>query len=346
MNRRSLLLLGGAAAAAATAVVVLGPGGPKPPDLGAAPLMFQNLAQKLAGAMRIEVRRHEQSLALERKPGDVWVLPEVAGYPVRAEKVRELLVGLTELRLVEPRTSDPEMLDRLGLQDPAREGSTASLLRVLDGAGQPIAELMVGRRRVRTHGDVPESVYVRRPDENQSWLAEGRLPLDADAQLWIDRELANIPRDRVLKVAINRAGEPPLELKRGEGPDGRLAATLAAGAPPLEQTSLDTIAGAFEYLTLTDVQHAAGIPGKPLGHSRFTMTDNLAVDVSVNQDGDAVWVTLAAVGDEEAQKLNARWKGWAYQLGAWKLKALLPRLEDLRQAERPAAAAPTPAPAR
>jgi len=350
MNRRSLLVLGGTAAAAVAAVVVLGPGGPKPPDLGTAPLMFQNLAQKLAGAMRIEVKRHDQNLVLERKPGDVWVLPEVAGYPVRAEKVRELLVGLTELRLVEPRTANPEMLDRLGLEDPAKAGSTASLLRVLDGAGQPIAELMVGRRRVRTHGNVPESVYVRRPDEDQSWLAEGRLPLDADAQLWIDRDLANIPRDRVLKVAINRTGEPPLELTRTEGPDGRLAIALPAETPPLEQTSLDSIAGAFEYLTLTDVQRAADIPGKALGHSRFTMTDNLAIEVSVNQDGEAVWVTLAAAGDEEAQKLDARWKGWAYQLGAWKLKALLPRLEDLRREEparpqAPAAAAPAPFPA-
>ncbi|MDJ0389845.1 DUF4340 domain-containing protein [Roseomonas sp. E05] len=344
MNRRSLLVLGGTAVAAVAAVVVLGPGGPKPPDLGTAPLMFQNLAEKLAGAMRIEVKRHDQSLVLERRPGDVWVLPEVAGYPVRAGKVRELLVGLTELRLVEPRTADPEMLDRLGLQDPSKEGSTASLLRVLDGAGQPIAELMVGRRRVRTHGDVPESVYVRRPGENQSWLAEGRLPLDADGQLWIDRDLANIPRDRVLKVAIGRTGEPPLELVRTDGPDGRLAVTVPAETPPLEQTSLDTIAGAFEYLTLTDVQRAADIPGEPLGKSRFTMTDKLTIEVGVNQDGEAVWVTLAATGDDEAQKLDARWKGWAYQLGSWKLKALLPRLEDLRQAERPTAAPPAPAP--
>ncbi|HWX49154.1 MAG TPA: DUF4340 domain-containing protein [Roseomonas sp.] len=340
MNRRSLLVLSGTAAAAVAAVVALGPGGPKPPDLGAAPLMFENLAARLAGAMRIEVKQHDKNLALVRQPGDVWVLPDIAGYPAQPGKVRELLVGLTELRLTEPRTANPEMFDRLGLQDPSKEGSTASLLRVLDGAGKPIAELVVGRRRVRTQGDVPESVYVRRPDENQSWLAEGRLPLDADAQLWIARDLANIPRDRVLKVSINRTGEPPLELTRTEGPDGRLAVTTPAETPALEQTSLDSIAGAFEYLTLTDVQRAADMPGQPLGEARFMMTDDLSILVNLNQDDKAVWVKLAATGDGEAEQLNSRWKGWAYQLGSWKLKALLPRLEDLRASQPAAAAVP------
>ena len=42
-------------------------------------------------------------------------------------------------------------------------------------AGTPIVELVTGRRRVRTQGDVPESIYVRRPAETQAWLAEGRL---------------------------------------------------------------------------------------------------------------------------------------------------------------------------
>ncbi|WP_419897091.1 DUF4340 domain-containing protein [Roseomonas sp. USHLN139] len=344
MERRTLLILGGSAAVAAGAVVVLGPGGPKPADTGSAPLMFQNLAARLAGAMRIEVKRHDASLAVARSQGDVWVLPETANYPVRAEKVRELLVGLTELRLVEPRTANPELLERLGLQDPEKPGSTASLLRVLDGTGAPIAELVVGRRRVRTQGNLPESVYVRRPGETQSWLAEGRLPLDADAQLWIDRDIANLPRERVLNVAIRRTGEAPLALTRSDGPDGRLQMTQPAEHPLLEQAALDAIAGAFEFLTLTDVQREADMPGEALGEARFTLTDKLAITVQVTRHEEAVWLKLVAEGDAEAERFNARWRGWAYQVGAWKQKAFVPTLAELRMAEAPAAAPAVPAP--
>jgi hypothetical protein len=342
MNRRSLLLLGGSAVVVTGAAILLGPRQGAVPDPGQAPLMFQNLAEKLAGAARIEVKRHDATLVVQRQPGDAWVLPDKANYPVRAEKLHELLAGLTELRLVEPRTADPGMLERLGLQDPMQPGSTASLLRVLDGSGAPIAELVIGRRRMRTQGNVPETVYLRRPTESQAWLAEGRLPVDADPQLWIDRDIANIPHERVLKAEVERAGEAALVLSRGEGPDAHLAVTEPTATPPLEETSLDEVARAFEYLTLTDVRAAAAMPGESLGRGRFTLTDRLAILAEVNRDGEAVWVRLAAEGDAEATALNNRWRGWAYQIGPWKAKALVPRLEDLRRAEPPAAPAPEP----
>jgi hypothetical protein len=335
MNRRSLLLLGGVAAAAAAGAVVLGPRTPAGTDAGDAPLMFQNLPARLQGATRIELRQGAQSVAINRRDANTWVLPDRQDYPVHAEKVRELLVGLTELRLTERRTSDPSQLDRLGLEDPAQAGSTATLLRVMDRSGNPIAELVVGRRRMRTQGNAPETVYVRRPAENQAWLAEGRLPLDADPQLWIDREIANIARERMLKVEATRLGEPPLALTRGEGPDGRLQVTTPAQAPDLEEAAADEIGRAFEFLSLTEVRKEAEAGGQPLGETRFTLTDNLAITVSATQDGDAVWLRLAAAGDDEATRLNARWRGWAYQVSAYKVKALLPRLADLSKPATP-----------
>ena len=48
---------------------------------------------------------------------------------------------------------------------------------------------------MRTQGNVPEEIYVRRPDDNQSWLAEGSLQADADPQLWLDRDIMNIGHD-------------------------------------------------------------------------------------------------------------------------------------------------------
>ncbi|MFC7693621.1 DUF4340 domain-containing protein [Paeniroseomonas aquatica] len=166
------------------------------------------------------------------RQGEAWVLPDRGNYPVRPEKLREMLVGLTELRLVEARTADRAQLDRLGVDDPARPGSTAVLLRILGPQDQPIAELVVGRRRVRTQGNVPETIYVRRPAEAQAWLAEGRLAVDADPQLWVDRDIANFPQDRIRRVVVRRLGEPELVLGRGEGPEDKLRVTIPADPPP------------------------------------------------------------------------------------------------------------------
>lgn len=343
MQRRTLLLLSGAAVAAIGGALLLNPAETPAPSPAGAALAFPGLAQRLQSAARIVATRHDGTLEIARR-GEMWVLPAKGGYPVRQEKVRELLVGLTELRLTEPRTANPEMLDRLGLDDPSKEGSTATLLRVLDAQGGVIAELVIGRRRVRTQGNVPESAFVRRPGENQAWLAEGRIPVDSDAQLWLDRDIANIPRERVRRVAVNRAGQPALVLTRTGEPDGRLQVTEPADAPPTDEASLDEVGRAFEFLTFLDVKAEAEAPGEPLGDSRFELTDNLAILLRPRRDGEAIWVTLAAEGDDEAARFNARWRGWAYQVGPWKEKSFIPQIADLRrQEEAPGPAGDAPA---
>ncbi|MDO9502412.1 DUF4340 domain-containing protein [Falsiroseomonas sp.] len=345
MKRRTLLILGGAAAVAVGGAILLTPDRASPPPSSASDLAFPNLAPRLANAAAIEVQRHDGTLQV-RRAGEAWVLPAKADYPVRPERVRELLVGLTELRLTEPRTANPEMLDRLGLDDPARPAATSSLLRVLDAQGGAIAELVVGRRRMRVQGNVPESVYVRRPGETQAWLAEGRLPLDSDPNLWIDRDLANIPRDRVRGANIHRPGAAPLILRRGTDTDAPLAVLEPTETPELDEISLDEVARGFEFLTFLDVRRAAEIPGERIGEGRFELTDNLRVTVVAHKDGETLWATLSAEGDAEADRLNARWQGWAYQLGQWKERSFVPRLEDLRKqdANAPAAAEAPAAP--
>jgi hypothetical protein len=342
MNRRTILLLGTAAAVTVGAVVLLTPDRTEIPVSGSSPLAFPGLAPRLANAARIEVTRHDGTLTVNRA-GETWVLPAKADHPVRPEKVRELLVGLTELRLTEPRTANPELLERLGVEDPTRQGATSSLLKVLDAQGGVIAELIIGRRRMRVQGNVPESVYVRRPGENQAWLAEGRLPIDSDPNLWIDRDIANIPRERVRAAEISRDGEPRLVLRRGGEPDAKIAVVEPAETPELDEISLDEVGRAFEFLTFLDVKRAAEIPGEKIGESRFELTDNLRIGVIAHKEGDNLWVRLSAEGDEEAQRLSARWQGWAYQVGQWKEKAFVPRLADLVKERREPAAQQAPA---
>ena len=332
LDRRHLIALGGTAAVVLGAALLI-PGDNPGQDPSDTPLAFPGLPPRLAAARRIEVRQGAQNLVVERGAGESWTLPQKGGYPARGERVRELLVSLTELRLAERRTADPEALSRLGLDEPD-PNSTAMLLRVLDAAGAPLAELVVGRRRTRTQpatpGSATESAYVRRPGENQSYLAEGALPVDADPQLWIDRAIANLPEERVRRVIADRDGKT-VELLRGEGPDGRLSLVLPGDAPPTDEVSLDEVGRALEGLTLLDVRPEADAPGDAAGSGRFVLTDNLSVTARLRQSGGDVWLTLAAAGDDEAARLNARWRGWAYQVGAWKLPAFAPSIETLRK---------------
>ena len=127
-------------------------------------------------------------------------------YPVQEAKLRAMLTALTELRLAEPRTSDPAEFSRLGLDDPNDAASTGDLLRLIDRSDKTVLALIVGHRRVRSQANVPDQVYVRRPEQIQSWLAEGSLQVDSDVSLWLDRNVMNIAHDRIRSVSVDRPG--------------------------------------------------------------------------------------------------------------------------------------------
>jgi hypothetical protein len=318
-------------------------------------LMFPDLAPQLQSAARIEIVHQGKTTAIV-KHGDSWGLEDRGGYPVQPSKLRGMLTALTELRLVDPRTTDPAEFNRLGLEDPNGKTAESNLLRVLDAAGKPTAVLIVGHRRVRTQGNVPEQVFVRRPDDNQTWLAEGSLQVDADPQLWLDRDIMNIDHARIATVAVTD-GDAKLELTR----DGqKLAMQQPSDHPPLDDYKLDDVDRALELLTFQDVQTDKQPVGDKLGQSAYTTNDGLVVTATVFKDAkDAknIWTRFAAapapgldpkVSDNaksEADKMNARLAGWTYQLGDWKQKALVPTLDDLKAPEKPTADAPAATPA-
>jgi hypothetical protein len=308
-------------------------------------LMFPDLAPKLQDAARIEIVHQGSTTAIE-KHGDAWGLVDRGGYVVQPSKLRGMLTALTELRLLEQRTDDPAQFSRLGLEDPNDKTGTSNLLRVLDASGKPIVTLVVGHRRVRTQGNVPEQVYVRGPDDHQTWLAEGSLQVDADPQLWLERDIMNIDHDRIASVAVTH-GEETLDLDR----DGqKLAMKQPADHLPLDDYKLDDVDRGLELLTFQDVQTDKQPVGDKIGQAVYTTSDGLAMTATVFKGEKDIWARFSATGNDktkdEADKLNARLAGWTYQLGAWKQKALVPSLDDLKAPapQKPADSPPAEAP--
>jgi hypothetical protein len=298
-------------------------------------LMFPDLAPKLANAAQVEIVHQDKTTTIA-KHDDTWGLADRGGYTVQPSKLRGMLTALTELRLVEPRTTDPSQFSRLGLEDPTGKTATSNLLRVLDASGKPIVALIVGHRRVRTQGNVPEQVYVRRPDDDQTWLAEGGLQVDADPQLWLERDILNIDHGRIASVDVER-GEQKLDFAR----DGqKLVLKEPADHPPLDDYKLDDVDRALELLTFQDVQPDKAPVGDKIGQSVYTTSDGMTVTATVFKGDKDIWARFAVAGSDkskdEAGKLNAHLAGWTYQLGSWKEKALVPSLDDLK--------APPPAP--
>jgi hypothetical protein len=297
-------------------------------------LMFPDLTPKLKDAARVIVTHQGKDTVIEKRPDGAWGIAAMHDYPVQETKLRGMLTGLTELRLAEARTTDPAQFGRLGLDDPAASGSTADLLQVVDGAGKPILALIVGHRRVRTQANLPDEIYVRRPGDNQSWLAEGGLQVDADPASWLDHDIMNIGHDRIASVVV---GDKALAFALV---DGKFALTEPADHPKLTDYKVEDVGRGLETLTLQAVKADADVTGDEAGHAVFTTSDGLAVTVKVFHLDKDVWARFSATAlsdkaKPETDRLNARLAGWTYQVGSWKEKSLVPSIDDLK-AEQPA----------
>ncbi|MCU0984642.1 MAG: DUF4340 domain-containing protein [Acetobacteraceae bacterium] len=351
MTRRGVLLLGaGAAIAAAGAAAVLMRGETVRTEAAViGQPVFPGVAQRLGEARAIEIRRHDGTLRLALADG-VWGLAERGGFPVRPDRVRELFAGLAELRLIEERTGNPELFSRLGLEDVTVAGGASQLLTVRDGQGRVLAEAILGRRRVRTAGNLPEAIYIRRPGENRTFLAEGQLRADSDPMLWIEREILDIRRQRIATVTTRREGaEPVRAVRRSADLEAAELEGMAEGFAA-DQAKVDDLPRALEWLTLNDVRPAAAVSaGAVLGEARFTTFDGLAITFRIVSAEEKRWALVTVAWAEpaarpenapaevkpaeeakaEAEALSRRLSPWAFQLVDWKTDILLYRPEDV-----------------
>jgi hypothetical protein len=311
--------------------------------------LFPALSDHLGKVVRIEVQQGEQKLALE-KVNALWGVKDRAGYPVEFAKIRPLIVGLSEAKLLEAKTRRPDRYAALDLEDPAAKDSKARLVRLLDEKGQPLAEVVIGKKRLESFGSGKSGTYVRRPGDPQTWLADAELPAPAAAKDWVKTSVVSLDSAKFASVTVEVPGEPPLKIEREGGtPEGKFT---FAGFPPdgkklKDENAADTLARAIASIDLEDVRKLDAPKGDAAGSAKIEGKDQPLVTLTFRNDGDGTWVALTATGEGEAKKaadeITARTKGWEYKIPVFKVTSILKKRAELLEA--PPAPAPAPEPA-
>ena len=333
MQKRSFLVL--AAATLVLVVLAIVPAGRG--DLTAAMadtnrLALPELGTKLGDLAWIRLSHGTDKANLAEVNGK-WTIAEKSNYPAAAGKVRQLLLALSNLTLVEAKTERPELFSRLGLDDPKDGHST--LVSLQSRAGATIAELIVGRQRVDRFGGGEDGVYVRRPGENRTWLARGSLELSGQPIDWLDRGILDIAGQRIASVQLTDETGATLTLRRAAA-DAPLAVEGApAGAKFKSPPELSEPAAALHDLELVDVKPAAelAMPEQGAATAVYTTFDGLAVTVRLVRRDNADWAAIAASGsgaaEAEAKALNDRLSRWGYAIPETQANLMRRKLADL-----------------
>ena len=105
--------------------------------------LFPELLTRINDVTEVKGTSVEGSYTLQLRDGR-WVVKEKDAYPADTDKVRQLLFGLGQLRRVEPKTSNPELYDQIGVQDVDAKGAVSLQIKLSDAKGKTLAEIIVG----------------------------------------------------------------------------------------------------------------------------------------------------------------------------------------------------------
>lgn len=318
--------------------------------------LFPDLPAQTATVRRIEIRSAGQQVTLQGAGSD-WTVVEKHGFAADPAKVRALLEGLAGLTLIESRTADPARHAALNLDTPDTAGARGALVRVLGENDTVLAAVLLGKPRTSA-GQGPRQMFVRRPAEDQTWLAEGAVDPQRTPPLWLRGEAFDLPQDSVRQVSVQHPGQPPLVVARSQAEDAFTLAQVPAGRN-IRASGVGAIAYGLQRLPMQNVFRVDEVAGDwaQATNSVFETFDGLVVTATVLSLNGVPHVRLvatvaASASDEQrtaaagkAERLNQQLADWVFLIPPHTAATFTPKLDDLLEPLAPPAEATPSGPA-
>ena len=263
-------------------------------------LLFPQLLSVVNDVNEVVVATKDQTVTLVRGE-KTWGVKEKAGYRADVEKVKQTIIGLAELRILEPKTKNPELYDRLGLQNKEQEGSLSTTVTVKTPNNPEAALVIVGNQRPAKGNPRMSDIYVRKPVDPQTWLVIGNLPLEKVAGEWLDKEITALTTKRVHRVTITHPGGETLLVSKDKPEDlDFLLDSIPAGFKVASQFNVNNVVGTLVQLSLEDVKKEQGVNFQ--GHSGVTAVletfDGLRLQVETAKEEDKIFGKFSAEFDQ------------------------------------------------
>ena len=281
-------------------------------------LVLPTLASRLDVLTAVTLRHGgaEPSVTLHKR-GQEWTVAERNDYPADVTKLRKLLQTLSEVKIVEEKTANPANFSTIGVDDPTQSGAIGTEV-VLMGLTPP-ASLIVGK-------SAGQGNFVRRGGENQSFVAEPAISVDATPAAWIDSRVLDVPTASIQSVELKPASGTGYVLRRAT-PDGVFALSeIPKGRQALDATALAPSPNTLANLTADDVAAASSIDFSQAPQVIITLKDGAVLTLTGNVVAEKHMVTIKSSKDAA---LNAKCDGRAFALAGYRYDNIFRPLDQL-----------------
>ncbi len=322
--------------------------------------LFPDFADKMAEVSTVNIRSASGEINVQQLDKK-WVLTEKDSYPIQVEKIKALLLALSDLEKIEAATSKAELYTRVNVEDVTAKEAKSVQVTAKNASGQSLLSIIIGMSKPAKGDSTRREIFVRIPDDKQSWRVLGALSIDRTAIDWLDTILVDDNADDIQAVDIKNAAESIQFAKPAKGSEFELAA-LPVGATLKKEANLNLIAALTSNLTFDDVLKAEKVDfnATPI-QATFKRFDGVNIEMTVVKKEKLYYAKFAASftapaketktdakpeelkAAEEAIKksqefvetFNAKVKGWAYAVPDYKMQRLEIKHADLYEVKAP-----------
>jgi len=244
---------------------------------------------------------------------------------------------LSDAKIREEKTSNPENYSIIGVEDPAKPGATGAQIELTAQDGKH--DVIVGK-------SAGEGNFVRRAGEKTSYIVEPGISFEAEPRYWIDTHLLDVATDKIQSIESKPATGTAYAVRRmtvsePKPADAKATATAPAGAPPASKFVLEgapsgrqpadpqTLAPSpttLSSLAAEDVAPAGDIDFSKPSVVTVTLADGSVLTLTGAVVGDKRWIQVAAPKDVS---LNAKTQGRAFEIAPYRYDAIFRPLEQL-----------------
>lgn len=309
-------------------------------------LHVPELARRADAVRTVLIRTAELELRLERTT-EGWVARSKTAHPANADRIRQLVLGISRLERLERKTSNPDRLQRLQLRDIDVPGSRAVRVSLLSEEGGALADVLVGKTQ-DFQQEGRSRYFVRDAGEPQSWLVEGSLPpVLEEVSSWLDRSLMpGVEEPGLASITVTHADGASITVRREAAGEKDFQLDGLSGDETIDsQYRLNAIGETLRRLSLKDVRETAagnGAVAATIGAATF---NGVRIVARVGPGSPDHEVRLDAVyepeidrdaegepgstGEQLAKALNERWRGRSFVVSQYTMDDLLVRRSDL-----------------
>ena len=211
----------------------------------------------------IHVKSPAADFNVARK-GDQWRVAERNDYPANYAQIKDLLMKIRDLKVVQSATVGPSQWARVQLDAPNKGNGGGTLIEFNDENGKLIDALIVGKRHLRPQSPSDpfrlkglfDGSYVRLPSDPATVLliSDDLAGAAPEPQAWLSRSFVKIDRVKSISLVSTNGANLWTLLREAESRPWSLADAKPAEGEALDPTAASQIAEILPFLTFVDVQ--------------------------------------------------------------------------------------------